>query len=76
MSTNMRGLASSLLSVAFIIIVIGSYVIVAQDAVTGVRIDQLCSGWPPEWLAQHGIGDLPQGGYFLAAEGATWQVLG
>jgi hypothetical protein len=35
MSTNLRGLANSLLSVAFIIIVIGSYVIVAQDTVTG-----------------------------------------
>ena len=35
MGINMRGLANSLLSIAFIVIVIGSYVIVAQEAVTG-----------------------------------------
>lgn len=35
MSKNVQALTTSLLSIAFIIIVIGSYVIVAQDAVTG-----------------------------------------
>lgn len=35
MQINVRGLINSLLSIAFIVIVIGSYVIVAQNAVTG-----------------------------------------
>jgi hypothetical protein len=35
MRLNVRGLVGSLLSIAFIVIVIGSYVIVAQDAITG-----------------------------------------
>jgi hypothetical protein len=35
MKLNMRGLAGSLLGIAFIVIVIGGYVIVAQEAITG-----------------------------------------
>ena len=35
MRKNIRGLAQSLFSIVFIIIVIGSYVIVAQDVITG-----------------------------------------